>query len=201
MIQRHITLLVAASLIGGVGAAPLSARPGVAGPAKTPASSKEIVCRKAVQEFYDWYLSHLMREAPTPAMTRELNARTRNFSAELRGHLAEDSAAAAKSPDEIVGLDFDPFVNSQDPAPRYVARKTYRAGKGYWVEVHGVIEGKVSEVPDVIPELVLSRGHWMFVNFHYPAQGADGVRSDLLGVLKLLREDRGKSARPHGKRG
>ncbi|MGV3720944.1 MAG: hypothetical protein ACO1SX_08535 [Actinomycetota bacterium] len=151
-----------------------------------------MACRKAVQQFYDWYLPRLMREVRTPAMTQALNARPHNFSAELRRRLAEDSAAAARSPDEIVGLDFDPFVNSQDPAPRYVARKTYRAGKGLWVEVHGVTDGRVNEDPDVMPELVLIGGRWAFVNFHYPAAG-DQPRSNLLQVLKELRDSRRKA--------
>jgi len=157
-------------------------------------------CRAAVQEFYNWYLPRLMREVRTPAMTQALNARSQNFSAELHRRLAEDTAAAAKSPDEIVGLDFEPFVNSQDPAPRYVAKRSYRAGKGLWVEVHGVIDGKESEDPDVIPELILSRGHWVFVNFHYPAQEAGGARSNLLGVLKELRDARRKPAGSRSKR-
>jgi hypothetical protein len=36
------------------------------------------------------------------------------FSPELASKLKEDLAAQEKSPGEIVGLDFDPFLNAQD---------------------------------------------------------------------------------------
>jgi hypothetical protein len=157
-------------------------------------ASNESACRKVVQEFYHWYVPRMMREVRISARDQALITRPRNFSLELRRRLTEDGAAAAKSPDEIVGLDFDPFTNSQDPASRYVAKRVYRSGKGYRVEVHGIINGKPNEAPDVIPELVQSRGRWMFVNFHYPAEGKE-PKSDLLGVLKELRDARRKPAR------
>ena len=211
MPQPPVILLVAALLTGVTVArsaeSPLPKattfrRPGaqlVARPRTTSAPrANEASCRKAVQEFYDWYLPRLMREVHVTAMEQALRNRPRQFSSTLRRELLEDLAAAKRSPDEIVSLDFEPFVNSQDPTSRYVVKKAYRAGKGYWVEVHGVLDGKVNEDPDVIPELVLNRGQWTFVNFHYPAQGTE-ARSDLLGLLKQLRNDRRKSG-GHGKR-
>jgi hypothetical protein len=149
----------------------------------------EAACKQAVQKFYDWYVPRMLREVRVSARDQALLTQPRSFSPELRRRLAEDAAAAAKSPNEIVGLDFDAFTNSQDPASRYVAKKAYRAGKGVWVEVHSVYDGKVSPGPSVIPELVLSRGRWTFVNFHYPAQ-EDAPATDLLKVLQQLREDR-----------
>jgi hypothetical protein len=162
-------------------------------------AASERACKRSVQEFYDWYIPRLMREVRTPALTQALTIRTNRFSRELRRRIAEDSAAAAKSPDEIVGLDFDPFVNSQDPAARYVVKKASRAGKSIRVEVHAVVDGKPSKTPDVIPELVLSGGRWTFVNFHYPAAG-DQPKSNLLQVLKELRAGRQKPPRRSGKR-
>ena len=163
---------------------------------KSGSSATEAACRAHVQRFYDWYLPRLMREVHVTAMEEALDIRPRDFSAALRDGLREDLAAAAKSPDEIVGLDFEPFVNSQDPAGKYVARKVTHVGKSYRVEVHSVIDGKVSEEPDVIPELVQWRGHWTFVNFHYPP--VEAVKTpDLVKLLQLLKADRKKH--PHGK--
>jgi hypothetical protein len=147
-----------------------------------------------VQAFYDRYLPRLMREVHVTAMEQAFRNRPRDFSATLRQGLAEDLAAAKKSPDEIVSLDFEPFVNSQDPASRYVARKVTRSGQSYRVAVHAVVDGKVSETPDVVPELVIWRGHWTFVNFHYP--GSEGeAGTNLLKLLRELRDARRKPAR------
>lgn len=179
----------------------VSARPVPAAPAKRqvtaprkalPQPPREAACRRAVQEFYDWYLPRLMREVRVTAREQALNARPQNFSAELHRGLAEDLAAAKKNPDEIVGLDFEPLVNSQDPAAKYVAKKVSRAGKGYRVEVHAVVDGKASEHPDVIAEVVLQKGHWTFVNFHYPSEDAKEPGTDLLKLLRQLKEDRRK---------
>jgi hypothetical protein len=205
MFKPHLLLAIAALLPAASGARsaephrPASAlprKPGVslpvqpaAKPTPTELHVSQASCRNSVQSFYDWYLPRLMREVRTPAMKRALNARSSYFSPQLRRGLTADLAASAKSPDEIVGLDFDPFVNSQDPAARYVVKKAYRVERGYRVEVHGVIDGKANEAPDVIPEVVLSHGHWMFVNFHYPAEGTE-PKTDLLKVLRVLRDSR-----------
>ena len=205
MSQPPVILLIAALLPGVTGAQPTAASPHKQGALLAvrshPAASQssEAACRNVVQEFYNWYVPRMMREVRISARDQALMTRPRNFSLELRRRLAEDGAAAAKSPDEIVGLDFDPFTNSQDPTSRYVAKRAYRSGKGYRVEVHGIIDGKANAAPDVIPELMQSRGRWMFVNFHYPAEGNE-PKSDLLGVLKQLRDARRKPSRrgaPH----
>lgn len=149
-------------------------------------------CRKAVQEFYDWYLPRLMKEVHVTAMEQAFRIRPQSFSPELRKALAEDLAAAKKHPDEIVSLDFEPFVNSQDPAAKYVAKKVAREAKGYRVEVHAVIEGKPSERPDVIAEVVRQGSHWTFVNFHYPSSDDKEPGTDLLKLLRQFKEDRRK---------
>ena len=175
----------------------LPIRPSCGAPPRPRGSSSEAACRVHVQQFYDWYLPRLMREVHVTAREQALDLRLRDFSATLRDGLREDLAAAAQSPDEIVSLDFEPLVNSQDPASKYVARKVTRVGKSYRVEVHGVVDGKVSEEPDVIPELVQWRGHWTFVNFHYPA--GEGEQGTNLGkLLKQLKADR--ATHPHGRR-
>lgn len=198
MFKPHLILLTTALLPGVTGvrsAAAAPREPEAHARTVSVSRSTEAACRKAVQEFYNWYVPRMMREVRVSARDQALMTRPRNFSPELRRRLAEDGAAAAKSPDEIVGLDFDPFVNSQDPASRYVAKRVYRVGNGYRVEVHGVIDGKANAKPDVIPELAQSRGRWTFVNFHYPAEGAE-PKTDLLNVLRVLRNSRGTPARP-----
>ncbi|MGA2502201.1 MAG: hypothetical protein ABSH20_31040 [Tepidisphaeraceae bacterium] len=146
--------------------------------------------RDFAQKFYSWYVPIALNEHAGPAWDFVLKQRSSSFSPELLRALREDSAAQAKSPGEIVGLDFDPFLDSQDPEDRYEVGKVTRKGDSYWVEVFGVRSGKRMEPAAVLAELVRKNGHWTFVNFHYP----DPNGSDLLSTLKLLREDRQKPA-------
>jgi len=146
--------------------------------------------RNFAQEFYSWYVPIALNGSSVAASDIALKKRSSAFGPELRQALKEDSAAQAKSPGEIVGLDFDPILNSQDPEDRYEVGKVTRKGDSYWVEVYGVRSGKRIEPPAVLAELVRKNGHWTFVNFHYP--GPYG--NDLLSILKLLREDRQKAA-------
>jgi ribosomal protein L21E len=146
--------------------------------------------RDFAQKFYSWYVPIALNEHAGPASDLALKHRSSAFSPELLRALKEDSAAQANSPGEIVGLDFDPFLNSQDPEDRYEVGKVTRKGDSYWVEVYGVRSGKRMEPVAVLAELVRRNGHWTFVNFHYP--GPHGT--DLLSLLKRLREERQKSA-------
>lgn len=164
-------------------------------PAVILAGKPEGACLAFTQKFYVWYLALDQEPKQVPASVIALKQRRANFHSELLRLLAEDYAASAKVKDEIVGLDFDPIMNTQDPADHYLARKVTKRGKSYFVEVFGVIKGKRNGTPDVIPELVQSGKQWVFVNFHYPAVGKHQAKSDLLGVLKELRVDRARNHR------
>jgi hypothetical protein len=144
-----------------------------------------------VRSFYDWYVPKALAENAVPASERAIKYRSSSFSPELIRALREDSEAQAKAQGTIVGLDFDPFLNSQDPAERYRIGPITKRGSHYWVDVYGVWPGKKREKPDVVPELMHKNGHWIFVNFHYEMKEYpdDG---DLLTILKILWEDRQK---------
>jgi hypothetical protein len=148
--------------------------------------SKEVPqsLRGFVQGFYDWYVPKALSDDSNPAWNVALKTRGRCFSSELALKLREDSAAQAKAEGEIVGLDFDPFLGSQDPGKHYEVSKIAQKDESYWVDIHSVSSGKRQEKPSVIAEVVQKNGQWLFVNFHYP----DG--RDLLGILKSLRESR-----------
>jgi hypothetical protein len=143
--------------------------------------------RRFAQEFYDWYVTILERRDGTSWQVTK-RERGAAFAAQLAQALDEDQAASAQNADEIVGLDFDPFLATQEPEDRYRAGRATRKDDRCRVEVFGLRKGKrVRSKPDVVPELEPNGDRWRFVNFHYP-QG-----EDLLGVLKQLREDREKS--------
>lgn len=157
----------------------LMALPVIAQPAKT-----EVTPLQKVQEFYAWYVPLALKDQKQPAFVIALKKKGSLFSPELAQALEADAAAQAKVEGEIVGLDWDPFLNSQDPADRYVTGKVTTKGDRTLVEVHGVPSGKKNATPDVIVELTLRDGRWLFTNF----RSADG--NDLLSSLKALRDSR-----------
>jgi hypothetical protein len=144
--------------------------------------------RKFVQGFYDWYVPKALNGNSAPAWSTAVKEKGSYFSPELGRKLREDSEAQAKDEGEIVGLDFDPFLNGQDPGRRYGVGKVVPKGSSYLVEVHRVVSGKPEEKPTAAAEVAGKNGQWYFVNFLYP----DG--HDLLGILKALKDDRDKPA-------
>ena len=111
----------------------------------------------------------------------------------LEGKVKEDAAASAKVKDEIVGLDFDPFLNTQDPSPRYVLGNVTAKDDKCSAEIFGVTGGKREKDVSVLPELAFTNGHWIFENFHYP-KPEHPEDENLLSVLKALRAGREKTS-------
>src|SRR6266851_5844884 len=95
-------------------------------------------CRVFVQQFYDWYVSETHKENAMHSWDLALKQKGYAFSPELRRELTEDSEAQAKAVGEIVGLDFDPFLNSQDPSEHFVVGEIRRSNDRYFVEVYGM---------------------------------------------------------------
>ena len=143
---------------------------------------------RVVRDFYAWYLP-AAPGANARGLDLVLKTRASLFTDNLFRALKQDFDASAKNPDEVVGLDFDPFLAAQDPCERYEVGAATRKGKGYSIEIHGVCAGKKRGKPDVIAELVPKGDSWVFANFRYPVE-----RSDLLKVLKSLREQRKKKS-------
>lgn len=165
--------LIAALLVAGVWQA-------------CPAADESSSCRTFVQNFYNWYIAKSKPSGDYPEEIA-LKARGESFSPELRKGLKEDLDAAAKSPGEIVGLDFDPIMASQVDVPRCTAEKVTNKGKSYFVDVYSFLNGKKEAKVSVQPELIQVNGKWQFVNFHYLS---DSKPDDLLHILKVLRDER-----------
>jgi hypothetical protein len=146
-------------------------------------------CKAFVQSFYDWYVPLANRQdLKGPASDLALKNKKAAFSENLYQALKADSEAQARS-QEIVGIDFDPFLSSQDPDPRYEVRAVEQAVNRCSAEVFGVGTGEVRVQPDVIAKLAYANGRWTFVNFQYPS-----LKTDLLQVLKQLAQNRKASA-------
>ena len=150
-------------------------------------SSKDAGAAKFVQDFYDWYVPIALAQKDGPASNAVLKRNPPVLAPELLKELEQDSEAQAKS-QEIVGLDFDPFLNSQDPCERYVVGDVKEASGKFLVNVHSVCSGKKSEEPAVVAETSQENGSWLFVNFR-PGKGEG---DDLHTILKQLERDRGK---------
>ncbi len=147
-------------------------------------------CHDCVQGFYSWYVPHIRKSEFS--FERALEIKKDSFSPELFALLKKDGEASAKSPDEIVGLDFDPFLNAQDIADRYVVGDVMSNGKSYLVDVYAVWKEQKDTQPSVVPELICTDGKWRFINFYYskPDKPSKPDDDNLIGVLKSLQEKR-----------
>ena len=93
-----------------------------------------------------------------------------------------------------MGLDFDPFLNAQDVAQRYTARRVSRQGGSVRVEVYASWDPKKPADLAVVPELARRGGQWMFVNVRHPPHEKGEKENSLLQVLRELSAERRK---PH----
>lgn len=156
---------------------------------ETKQQDESLSCKAFVQSFYQWYVPLAHREdLKGPASDLALKHKASAFSAGLYQALKADSEAQARSK-ELVGLDFDPFLNSQDPDTRYDVRAVKQAGEHCSAEVFGVGDSGKRTQPDVVAELTRAGEDWIFTNFQYPS-----LKTDLLQVLKRLAADRRKPA-------
>lgn len=135
-----------------------------------------------VQKFYDWYAPLANRGGDLPPWASVLQQKESALSPRLAAALRADYEAQSKAEGEIVGLDFDPFLGSQDPCDYYRAGKVSPKGQSYSVEVRSTCAEGTGVGPAVVAELVPRNGSWVFDNFYYPS-----AQSDLLSVLRQLK--------------
>jgi hypothetical protein len=133
-----------------------------------------------VQRFYDWYAPR----ASTLSWADALRSKRPLFEPNLASALKADADAQAKVSGDIDGLDFDPFLGSQDPERKYLTANAPRTSAGYRVDVYAIRSGKRDAKPAVTVDLAMREGGWIITDFRYP------VGHDLLTTLRLLREDR-----------
>jgi hypothetical protein len=128
--------------------------------------------RTFVAEFYGWYV---------PIAPSSAEALKDKLSDELYRALKADEEAKAKADGEVVGLDYDPFLNSQDPCQRYEAGSGVKHGDAWRVEVFAVCDGTRAARPSALAQVRAVNGRWMVVDV-YDGDGKNG----LLETLKLL---------------
>ncbi|MDR3401492.1 MAG: DUF3828 domain-containing protein [Chthoniobacter sp.] len=143
--------------------------------------------RKFVQDFYDWYVPMSAHSHSEDASNIALKKKSSAFSPELLKALKEDALAASKSPGEIVGIDWDPFLNSQEQIERCVLGNITPKNGAFRVEIYDYLGGKKDKKPNIIAEVKQENGQWVFVNFWNPDGG------NLLSELRELAESRKKT--------
>jgi hypothetical protein len=155
-----------------------------------PESPESSSCQRFAQQFYDWYVPFTQKRLHMPASDVALQRRAVVFSPELVHALRIDSEAQARAKGALVGLDFDPFLGSQDPADHYETRQaTVKNGTcsvGVWRASPTDSAAKMDR-PEAVAELKQQNGGWRFVNFTYSVGGPD-----LLHLLANLRQERRK---------
>jgi hypothetical protein len=132
-----------------------------------------------VQRFYDSYLRQNV-----PDWGRTVRTRRQLFAPALADALQEDSTAQAKATGDVVGIDFDPFLGSQDPGNRFVARGAFPIPTGYRVQVYDIESGSRGK-PMVLVDIAPKDGSWIITDFRYPQ-----TSSELLSILRSLRQSR-----------
>jgi len=136
--------------------------------------------KEFIEGFYQWYVPLSFKENATTASDAALKLKRQAFSRQLFSLLRQDSTAQAAC-GELIGLDFDPFLNTQEPSERYEVGPVAKTGETYRADVYRVERGQRSEKPDVTVEVAQRNGRWVFVDFDYP----DG--QSLVSVLRSPR--------------
>lgn len=138
--------------------------------------------RMFVQSFYDSYTVLATGTHESSPLEMILAKRASVLAPELFRALKADVDAQRKVPDDVVGLDFDPFLNTQEEAGHYTVERITEGRGVYMAEIRA--RDSSGKQPEVIAEVAQQGGKLVFVDFLYPGQG------DLLGVLRTLAKQR-----------
>ena len=106
----------------------------VAQPEQQQATSTEALCRSFVQRFYDWYVPLALKDDVWRAWDVAVRTKPEAFTPQLTRLIRQDTAAQRKA-SELVGLDFDPFLNTQDSSEQFVVESVRCKAVTCWVKV------------------------------------------------------------------
>lgn len=152
---------------------------------QTPAADS---CREFVAHFYAWYVPFTQKNLDFPAFKTAITKKAEEFAPELLRALQEDLAAQTRARGEIVGIDFDPLVGSQDPADRYAIRNAIVKNGSCFVEIWRNSPRDMAarqDAPEAIAELKQKNNGWQISNVHYPE-----LKTDLVAELATLANER-----------
>lgn len=133
-----------------------------------------------VELFVARYTGQFKEDPNRPVDWNPLALVERALTAELFRALEEDRVAAIANEDEIVGLDFDPFTNSQDPCETYEVGRTAQRADTVLVELVGKCHDQIPLIPDAVYLVVRRGSDFAIADIVYPQGGS------LSGVLREL---------------
>jgi hypothetical protein len=124
-----------------------------------------------VQSFYNWYVP-IATSPRTTGLACEiaLDKRPQAFSEKLYRQMKKETTAQGTSRGRL-GLGADPFLNSQDPAPRYTVGNASKDGGHQNVEVYAVYDGQRREFA-LKARVKQQHGQWVFTDFLYGNGGS-----------------------------
>jgi hypothetical protein len=140
--------------------------------------------KRFVERFLATYNNQFDQDEERTADWDPVRAVASFLTPQLARALAEDRAAAEANTEEIVGLDFDPFSNSQDPCDTYRTGRAAQWGDSVIVEILGDCHGQIPLIPDAVYLLVRIGNDFAIADIAYP-QGAS-----LMRILQYLAEQR-----------
>ena len=157
-----------------------------------PETAQEKSCRVFVQRFYDWYFDRLNQVRGKVSQSRSnsddvVRLKPELLTVPLLQLLVEDREAVSRNPGEIVGLDFDPYINAQDWEGTYWVQSVTVQGSKCRAAVWGTDAGTKRDMVD--PELEFGSGKWVITNFHYPGNSLPRDEN-LIAMLIGLRTHR-----------
>jgi hypothetical protein len=166
--------------------------------AQTPTTpSQPQDCGHFVQQFYDWYVAKenalMKRNSLESALEVTLREKRSSFSPELVKGLKEDLAASKNRLRRSWGWISIPFSMPKILLNATSWERSLRREIIIWSRFLG-LGGQKKSNPDVVPELALENGQWIFTNFHYGKTDIP-VNENLLSVLQILKKDRRKNAK------
>lgn len=149
---------------------------------------EEESCRIFVQRFYDWYWNQTEEKVENPELKLHqmhhyddaLRLKPAVLSQQLIRLMEREKRESGAAGGDIANLDFDPFLNSQDPSGKYSVQRV--------AITDGACLASMNQ-RHVVAELKKSGMAWLFVNFHYSFLSGDGTKKeypddDLIHILK-----------------
>ena len=140
------------------------------------APDSSALVRRFVQGFYNDYTPLAHRPDPFPAYYHVLGRARPVLSATLAAALRADSAARRDSATVREVLDFDPFLNSQDPCTAYQAGAARRVRGGFRVAVRPRCADLRGQQDPVVVTVAVEQGTLRIANVAGPTM-------DLLRLL------------------
>ncbi len=135
------------------------------------ANQTEELIRKTVTDFYVWYVPLALENHKERSSNIALRIKPELFHPFLLAALKKDAEAQAAAKGEIDGLDFDPFLHTQDPAPSYSVGSIQKWQGLYWVEIYARDREGKRGILAVTPQVAVEDGNCVFVDFYYPKGG------------------------------